>query len=138
MDAAAIGQRSCTADSSNADLNGNTVGPSELVPSGKRTTTEPPAIASRIRFTTLPLENLRSRSTKIVLAARASLPNSSHLATSRFATKTQGRIELRTMISRLIKKLLTRRPDDGTEPFALTLISSTILANRLHEPRLAA
>ena len=100
MDAAAIGERSCTADSSNADLNGNTVEPSELVPSGKRTTTEPPAIASRIPFTTFGLENLRSRSTKIVPAACASQPNSGHLATSRFATKTQGRIELRTTISR--------------------------------------
>ena len=35
MDAVAIGERSCTADSSNADLNGNTLEPSQLVPSGK-------------------------------------------------------------------------------------------------------
>ena len=100
MDAAAIGERSCTADSSNADLNGNTVEPSELVPSGKRTTTEPPTIASRIPFTTFVLENFRSRSTKMVPAAAANQPNSGYLATSRFATKTQGRIELKTTISR--------------------------------------
>src|SRR5437763_11635263 len=100
MEAAAMGDRTCTADSSNADLNANTVEPSELVPSGKRTTTEPPAIASRIPFTTFGLENLRSRSTKMVPAACASQPNSGHLATSRFATKTQGRIELRTAISK--------------------------------------
>src|SRR4029077_4110583 len=53
MDAAAIGARRWAADSSNADLNGNTLEPPEPVPSGKRTTTEPPAIASRISFTTL-------------------------------------------------------------------------------------
>jgi hypothetical protein len=41
IDAAAIGERSCTVDSSNVDLTGNTVEPSELVPSGKVTTTEP-------------------------------------------------------------------------------------------------
>src|SRR5438034_2513593 len=100
MDAAAIGERNCTADSSNADLNGNTVEPSELVPSGKRTTTEPPAIASRIKFTTATLDNLRSLSTKIVPAAYASHPKSGHAATSRFATNTHERIELRTTMSR--------------------------------------
>src|SRR6516225_5112379 len=100
MDAAAIGERSCTADSSKADLNGNTVEPSELVPSGNKTTTMPPAIALRIRSTALLLENLRSRSTKIVPAECANQPNSGHLATSRLATKTHGRIELRTTISR--------------------------------------
>src|ERR1700757_104298 len=99
-DAATTGQRSCTADSSKADLNGNTVEPSELVPSGNKTTTEPPAIAVRMRSTPLLLDNLRSRSTKIAPAARASQPNSGQLATSRLATKTHGRSELRTTISR--------------------------------------
>src|SRR5436309_9960791 len=100
MDAAEIGERSCIADSSNADLNGNTVEPSELVPSGKRTTTEPLAIASRIPVTTFGLENFPSRATKIVPAACASQPNSGHFATTRFATKPQRRIELQTTISR--------------------------------------
>src|SRR5204862_3322825 len=87
-----IEQRSCTAGSTSADLNGNTFEPSELVPSGKRTTTGPPAIASRILFTTFGLENFRSRSTKIVPAACANQPNSGHLATSRTA---QNRIPAR-------------------------------------------
>src|SRR5207247_10118234 len=100
MEAAVIVGRSCTADSNKAELNGNTVEPSELVPSGKRTTTEPVPIACRTTSTALRLENLRSRSTKIVPAACASQPNSGHLTTSRFATKTQGRIELKTTISR--------------------------------------
>src|SRR5262249_49495863 len=100
MDAAAIGERSCTADSSNADLNGNTVEPSELVPSGNKTTTALTAIVSLMRSTALLLENLRSRSTKIVPAACASEPNSGQLATSRLATNTHGRSELRTIISR--------------------------------------
>src|SRR5206468_6208632 len=99
MDAEATGQRSCTADSSKADLNGSTVDPSELVPSGS-TTTEPPAIASRTRPTTAGLDSLCLRSTKIVPAARASHPNKGHAATSRLATKTHGRIELSTRTSR--------------------------------------
>src|SRR5436309_8166033 len=114
MEAAVIVGRSCTADSSNADLNGNTVEPSELVPSGKRTTTEPVPIACRTTSTALRLENLRSRSTKIVPAACASQPKSGHVATSRLATKTHDRIELRTTTSRSLRWMDTSRPDDGT------------------------
>src|SRR6266498_4639679 len=97
MAAAATGHRSCTADSSKADLNGNTVEPSELVPSGNKTTSEPPATASRTRSTTFALANLCSRSTKIVPAARANHPNNGHVAISRLATNTHGPIELRTI-----------------------------------------
>src|SRR5438876_11236896 len=100
MAAAATGQRSSTADSSKADLNGKTVEPSELVPSGNTTTSKPPLIARRTRLRTAELDNLRSRSTKIVPAARANHPNKGHTATSRLATKTHGLSELRTMISR--------------------------------------
>src|SRR6266496_3259364 len=100
MAVAATEHRSCTADSSNADLNGKTVVPSELVPSGNRTTTEPLAIASFTRSTTLELHNLSSRLTKRVPAARASHPKSGQPATSRLATNTHGRIELSTTTSR--------------------------------------
>src|SRR5215467_4849742 len=100
MDAAAIGQRSCTADSSNADLNGNTVEPSELVLSGNSTTTEPAVIAPWITSMLLGAANFRSRSTNTVPAPCASQPNKGQLATSRLATNTHGRIELKTIISR--------------------------------------
>src|SRR5437762_7979458 len=100
MDAAAIGERICTADSSNADLNGNTVEPSELVPSGNRTTGRPVAIAACIRVTANAVASGRWRSTKIVPAAWANQPNKGQEATSRLATKTHGARELRTMMSR--------------------------------------
>src|SRR5215831_10681674 len=100
MDATAIGERSSTADSSNADLNGNTVEPSELVPSGNSTTTEPAAIARAMTSTLLRARNLWSRSTNTVPAACASQPNKGQLATSRLATNTHGRIELKITKSR--------------------------------------
>ena len=100
IEPAATGQRSCTADSNKADLNGNRAEPSVLVPSGNRTTTEPQATALRIRLTTAMLDNLCSRSTKMVPAACASQPKNGHVATSRLATKTHGRIELITTTSR--------------------------------------
>src|SRR2546430_17591272 len=93
-------RRYSSADSSNADLNGGTVAPSELVPSAKRSTTAPLSIALRLLATPRDAASLLLRSTKIVPAARASHPNNGQPATSRFATKIHGATELSTSTSR--------------------------------------
>src|SRR5437773_11629030 len=97
MEAAVTGHRCCTADSNKDDLNGRTVEPSELVPSGNKTTSDPRSIAWPMRSIARVATNLRSRSIKIVPAARANQPKNGHAATSRFEIKMNGLAELRTM-----------------------------------------
>src|ERR1051325_4780172 len=100
MPAGAVEQRAETAACKSDDLKARTVAPSELVPSGNRTTSRPDSIAARICERSVFAVRRRLRTTKIVPPARASQPNKGQARTSRFATKTHGRKELNAIISR--------------------------------------